>query len=438
MAQDPLMRVNAIPYDGISHGVINLQQVFNLEGGCSIPFGIAHLENYQELLEKCVKKVADLDNRLRSGFRRLFSSNPEVASSLLRRAFNVLPNENPFLEKLIETLARQPELCELKTILYRVDGLNGGDQIVINELNANPIGAFWLHRLHQDLKTQSAAFNIAAIPDIFVEKIKKYTGSDKAFFLPVRSLGGPSSYTEKMILKELIDKLGVKFFMGEPESLEYEEDGVYISWQNERYRIGYIGGLSSPEVFMNVPELIEQVEKGNVYCPALIDNIIGLSNKGMFCVLTDMRHGKLNPGLFDLSGKDLETWPIPNTYWLYDRASNVDNTGLFGQHNMVAKPIEGVGGHGILFNQDIERVTSLAPSIKNKYMIQDYYPSFEVDGERRMYASLDPYFTNDADATIVGVLVRSALEGFLPNLTINSKSSLSQETRTNLFSIGVS
>lgn len=433
------MRVNAIPADGISGGVINLKHVFNFSGGSPIPFGVADLtQRHVELMERCVNDLASLDNKLRSGFKKLFTTEPETAASLVRRAFNVLPNENAFLEALIETLTESPDLCKLKTILYRVDGLDGGDRIVVNELNANPIGAFWFHELQKKLPDDSNAFNISSLPDIFLERIKANTGSDKAFFYPVRKLDGSSAYTEKFILKDWIEDLGIEFFMGAPESLEFSDDGVFVTWEGERYQIGYVAGLSSPEVFMNVPEILEHVKNGTVYCPSAVENVIGLCNKGMFCVLTEMREGRLDPALLGLSPDDLGVnSPIPNTYWLYDCASGIDRSDLFKNRKMVAKPIEGVGGKGILFSDDAETVQSFDAQTKKGHLIQDYYPSFEVDAESKMFASLDPYFTNDAETTMVGVLVRSALPGFLPNLTINSKSPRSEQTTTNLFSIGV-
>jgi hypothetical protein len=52
--------------------------------------------------------------------------------------------------------------------------------------------------------------------------------------------------------------------------------------------------------------------------------------------------------------------------------------------------------------------------------------------------SLDPYFTNDGQAAVTGVLVRSAPEGFLPNLTANAKRpDFTTSVPPNLFSLGV-
>jgi hypothetical protein len=438
-ARDELTRVNARPSDGISAGVVNLRQVSRLAGDVPVPLGIAELSNgHAHLIKACVTSVAKLDNDIRRGFKQLFSSDPCMAATLVRRAFNSAPGENPFLEALISTLTADPSLCEQKTILYRIDGLDGGDRIVVNEVNANPIGAFWLGRLHLKEHPDKDAFGIDRLPRLYAERIKRHTSPASAYFLPVRSLDSSSSYSEKIILKNAIADLGIDIFMAPPQALLFTEQGVHVAWAGKQYRIGYIGGLSSPEVFMKVPALLNHVAARRVHCPSAIDNIIGLASKGIFTLVTDMREGRLDPALLGLSCSDVAAGnAIPSTYWLYDRAAGVDNTAIFLNRSMVAKPHDGVGGKQIIFSKDADTLRSLSLPEKCVFLIQDYYPSFQVVGTSAT-ASLDPYFINDAQAAITGVLVRTAPEGFLPNLTANAKRpDFTTNAPRNLFCLGV-
>jgi hypothetical protein len=434
------MRVNALPADGMSRGVVNLRRVSRVSGGVPVPFGVAELsEAHVDLMKTCISDLVGLESKIRAGFKELFWSDPQTAGALVRRAFNALPGENYFLEKLIHTLTDKPDLCALKTILYRIDGLDGGNRIVVNEVNANPIGGFWLGAVHDAVAPGRDGLHIGRVPQLYAEQIRRHTGPGRAFFLPVRALDGSSSYTEKLILRDAIAGLDIDLFMGTPDRLAFRDAGVFVRWEGRDYRVGYVGGLSSPEVFMRTPELLDHISKGTVHCPSAVDSIVGLSNKGTFCVLTDMREGRLDPALLGLSPADIgSSSPIPNTYWLYDRATGVDHTPLFLSRDMVAKPLNGVGGKGVLLPMEADAVRSLTRLLKQDHLIQDYYPSFPVDAETRTIASLDPYFSNDGGAQIVGVLVRSAPEGSLPNLTVNSKRpDFDKQPPPNLFSLGV-
>ncbi len=437
-----LMKAKLLPINGISQGVINMLEVNKYHSGQKIPFGVASIKKEQvHLLINCVKKVSLLDFKLRNGFKKLFTSNPLEAAILLRRALNFFDGENLYVEKLIETLSKKPELCLCTTALYRVDGLNGGDKIVINELNANPIGGLWLGTLALEIGELKNSFGIRNVLGIITKKIDDYTKNGGAYFHPVRTLDGPSSYSEKFILREHFKTEGKKFFMGQLDSLILKKDGVFVKWQNKNYKIDYIGGLSSPEVFERKPDILNYVADGKVNCPSIINNIIGLCNKAMFTLITDMREKLIDPAQLEFTEEDLySNNPIPKTYWLLSK-NNIDRTALFKNTNMVAKPVDGVGANGIFFSKDHEIIEKFEGKLKLRYLIQDYYNPVQIKSNHSSitHGSIDPYFTFDGEKGIIsGVLVRSAKQGLFPSLTANSKLCTKENKDPGyLFSVGV-
>ena len=72
-----------------------------------------------------------------------------------------------------------------------------------------------------------------------------------------------------------------------------------------------------------------------------------------------------------------------------------------------------------------------------KYLIQEYCQPFKVEDQDgyQLEGSVDPYFTfsNDGKGKFLGVLIRGAESGSLPNLTANIKDSDVRHT----FSLGV-
>lgn len=436
-----LMKANLLPMNGIRNDLINMFSVNTYQGGEAIPFGLAHIEEHQKnLLLNCVHEVSTLDLKLRQGFQALFDSQPDQAARLLRRSLNLVEGSNHYIEKLIAVLSQNPALCYTTTLLYRIDGLDGGRRIIVNEVNANPIGGMWLGELAiQHHYRWKSSFGIEHIPDFLVKNIIQHAG-DGAYFHPVRAIKQSSSYAEKLLLAHRLISSDLNFFMGTLDSLVIKKDGVFINWNDRCHKVGYIGGLSSPEIFEKKPELLDMVLTQKVHCPAIIDNILSLANKGMLTLLTDMREDRIDPALLQFSKKDLvDSNPFPNTYWLLDAKGN-DRSFLFRERNMVAKPIDGVGGAGIIFSADRNKLEKLNQTSKLNYLIQDYYPSFKmtVDNTVPMFGSLDPYFIyQEGKAQLSGVLVRCAKKGLLPNLTANSKQQNQDHTKNYLFSMGV-
>jgi hypothetical protein len=368
-------------------------------------------------LNEAATKIAALEIRLKQGFYNLFRNDTPTARELLKLVFPPTDVYDDYIQLLSDLFEKNPEMCLLTAHSYRGDGrLKPDGGIAFNEVNAFPGGIHWVSELAKYLKQEHAVetYGLKDLEECIASEIQaELPKTSGGIFFPTVDLSGYKVIEETLAMARILEERGFMCVIGEPNSLKTNGKIIYVTFKGKEIPISYIDGVSSPTTFARYPEVLEAVSRGVVTCPAISATTLSITNKGMFCLITSMVNGSIDPKWLQIDEQELKSLaePVPETYWVATH-----NGPLEGE--WVLKPFDGAGGSGVIVNPNKDEWRQIEPH----YLAQRKLEEFSATTSGTIHkGSLDPYLIRRENCLQThGIISRGSLPGSLSNVSAHT------------------